>query len=436
MEPQHQTLASRQAAVWLLQAVLRRNTGLDEAITAVFALPQFSKLSQRDRGFARLIAATTLRRLGQIDGVLRSFQTKRLPPRAGLAQNILRSAAAQILFLETAPHAAVSSAVEMADQDPDARHYKGMINAVLRRVAATGAAIAANQDAAMLNTPEWLWQSWVEHYTETTARAIAAQHQIEPPLDFTARYDPAALAEILDGQVLPTGSVRRAAGGRITELPGYTDGNWWVQDAAAAIPARLLGDVAGEAVLDLCAAPGGKTAQLAAAGATVTAVDRSVARMQRVTENLARLQLSAECIVADVESWRPPSLVGRILLDAPCSATGTIRRHPDIAWRKTQAQIATLSALQDRLLDAAVTMLAPGGWLVFCTCSLQPEEGVSRIEALLARGAPVTRMPIRPDEVGGLSELITPDGDLRTLPCDLADLGGMDGFFAARLLRT
>lgn len=436
MEPQHQTLASRQAAVWLLQAVLRRNTGLDEAITAAFALPQFSRLSQPDRGFARLIAATTLRRLGQIDGVLRSFQTKRLPPRAGLAQNILRSAAAQILFLDTAPHAAVSSAVEMADKDNDAQHYKGMINAVLRRVAAAGAEIAAGQDAAILNTPEWLWQSWVENYTETTARAIAAQHLCEPPLDFTPRYDPASLATLLDGQVLPTGSVRRAAGGRITELPGYADGNWWVQDAAAAIPARLLGDVAGEAVLDLCAAPGGKTAQLAAAGAKVTAVDRSAARMQRVTENLSRLQLSAECIVADVESWRPPTPVNRILLDAPCSATGTIRRHPDIAWRKTQAQIATLSALQDRLLDAAVEMLAPGGWLVFCTCSLQPEEGVSRIEALLARGAPVTRMPIQPNEVGGLSELISPDGDLRTLPCDLGDLGGMDGFFAARLMRT
>lgn len=429
-------LAARQAAVWLLQAVLRRNIGLDEAIAAAFTQPQFAHLSPRDRGFARSIAATSLRRLGQIDAVLRSFQPKRLPPRAGLAQNILRSAAAQMLFLQTPPHAAVSSAVALADTDDDARHYKAMINAVLRRVATDGPAIAARQDAAKLNTPQWLWQSWRAAYGEAAARAIAVAHLEEPPLDFSARDDAVRLAESIGGEVLTTGSVRRPAGGRIEELPGFAGGGWWVQDAAAALPARLLGDIAGLDVLDLCAAPGGKTAQLAAKGAKVTAVDRSPARMRRVSENLARLQLSAECVVADVESWRPAAPASRILLDAPCSATGTIRRHPDIAWRKQPGQIAALTALQDRLLDAALEMLAPGGWLVFCTCSLQPEEGARRIDRLLESGAPLKRLPVQAAEVGGLAELISPEGDLRTLPLHLPALGGMDGFYAARLLRT
>lgn len=427
---------ARQAGVWLLQAVLRRNLGLDEALAAAFNEAPFSALSPRDRAFARMIATTTLRRMGQIDAVLRHYQTRRLPPRAGPAQNILRSAAAQILFLGTAAHAVVSNAVELADMDAGARHYKGMINAVLRKVASGGKALLAEQDAALLNTPEWLWESWRIAYDEVTAHAIASAHLNEPPLDISVRSDAASWAERLEAQLLPTGSLRRATGGRIEDLPGFDEGEWWVQDVAASLPVRLLGDVAGRQVIDLCAAPGGKTLQLAAAGAIVTAIDRSEVRMRRVQENLVRLKLTAACITADATQWQPPAPVSRVLLDAPCSATGTIRRHPDIVWRKTPQQIDGLMALQDRLLAAAAAMLAPGGTLIFCTCSLQPEEGPERIEAFLSKGAPFVRAPIRAEETGGLAELITPLGELRSLPCHLAELGGMDGFYAARLQRT
>ncbi len=430
-----QGLMAREAGVWLLQAVLRRNLGLDEALAAAFGEAPFNTLSPRDRAFARTIAATTLRRMGQIDAVLRHFQARRLPPRSGPAQNILRTAAAQILFLGTASHAAVSNAVELADKDKDAQHFKGMINAVLRKVASTGRAMLLDQDAARLNTPEWLWESWRIAYDNDTARAIATAHLNEPPLDITVRDDAAGWAERLEAQLLPTGSLRRETGGRIEDLPGFTDGEWWVQDTAASLPVRLLGDVAGKQVIDLCAAPGGKTLQLAAGGAIVTAIDRSDTRMRRVQENLARLKLSATCITADAALWQPPVPVSYVLLDAPCSATGTIRRHPDIAWRKTQQQIDGLMALQDRLLTAAANMLAPGGILIFCTCSLQPEEGAERIEAFLAKGAPFVRVPIKAEEVGGMAELITPLGELRTLPCHLSELGGMDGFYAARLRR-
>lgn len=431
-----QGLMARQAGVWLLQAVLRRNLGLDEALAAAFSTAPFSKLSPRDRAFARTIAATTLRRMGQIDVVLRHFQSRRLPPRSGPAQNILRTAAAQILFLGTAAHAAVSNAVELADADSDARHYKGMINAVLRKVASAGKEMLAEQDAARLNTPEWLWESWRIAYDDETARAIATAHLNEPPLDISVRDDAAGWAERLEAQLLPTGGLRRETGGRIEDLPGFAEGEWWVQDTAASLPVRLFGEVAGKQVIDLCAAPGGKTLQLAARGAIVTAIDRSEARMSRVQENLARLKLIATCITADATGWQPPEPVSYVLLDAPCSATGTIRRHPDIAWRKTQTQIDGLMALQDRLLNAAADMLAPGGLLIFCTCSLQPEEGSERIEAFLAKGAPFVRVPIRAEEVGGMTELITALGELRTLPSHLGELGGMDGFYAARLQRV
>jgi len=417
----------------LLQAVLRRNLGLDEALAAAFSTAPFSLLSPRDRAFARSIAATSLRRVGQIDAVLRTYQTRRLPPRAGPAQNILRAAAAQILFLGTPAHAAVSNAVEQADKDTDARHYKGMINAVLRKVVSGGQALLEAQDAARLNTPEWLWESWRIAYDEDTARAIATAHQNEPPLDISVRCDAAKWAERLEAQLLPTGSLRRATGGRIEDLPGFTEGEWWVQDIAASLPVRLFGDVSGKQVIDLCAAPGGKTLQLAAAGANVTSIDRSEIRMRRVQENLTRMKLTATCVTADATQWQPPGPAACVLLDAPCSATGTIRRHPDIAWRKTQEQIDGLMALQDRLLLGAAGMLAPGGILVFCTCSLQPEEGPERIEAFLAKGAPFTRVPVRPEEVGGMAELITAQGELRTLPCHLSEYGGMDGFYAARL---
>jgi 16S rRNA (cytosine967-C5)-methyltransferase len=235
--------------------------------------------------------------------------------------------------------------------------------------------------------------------------------------------------------VLPTGTLRRSAGGSVMALPGYDEGAWWVQDAAAALPARLFGDLAGREVIDLCAAPGGKTAQLAAAGARVTAVDRSARRLDRLVANFNRLSLPIDAVAADALSWRPPNPVDAVLLDAPCTTTGAIRRHPDVPHLKLPEDVTRLATVQESLLRAAAEMLRPGGTLVYCTCSLEPQEGVQRIEALLRAGAPVERRPIDPAEIGASAEWITDAGDLRTLPCHLAEYDGLDGFFCARLVK-
>jgi 16S rRNA (cytosine967-C5)-methyltransferase len=311
----------------------------------------------------------------------------------------------------------------------------GLVNAVLRRVAREGTEALAHQDAARLNTPDWLWGSWKAAYGEAIARAMAEAHLIEPPLDLTVKGDPESWAARLGGERLYGNTVRRPAGGAIEDLPGYAQGVWWVQDAAAALPARLLGDVRGRSAIDLCAAPGGKTAQLAAAGAAVIAVELADRRAGRLRGNLERLQLDARIEVADALVWRPPRPASHVLLDAPCSATGTIRRHPDIAWHKSPSDLARMAALQQRLLDAAVAMLEPGGVLVYASCSLQPEEGPEVIERALTAGLPAARLPVEASELDGLAVELTPDGDVRTLPCQLAGRGGLDGFFIARLRR-
>jgi 16S rRNA (cytosine967-C5)-methyltransferase len=280
---------------------------------------------------------------------------------------------------------------------------------------------------------------WSRHYGAQAAHAIAAANGREPALDLTVRYDPGRWAQVLGGRVLATGSVRVLAHGPVARLPGYAEGAWWVQDAAAALPARLIGEVGGRAVADLCAAPGGKTAQLAAAGARVVAVDRSPARLERLRQNLARLALEAECVAADVTQWSAGPF-DAVLLDAPCSATGTIRRHPDIPWLKREADIIPLAALQRRLISRAADLTRSGGTLVYCTCSLEPEEGIEVVRSLLDSRPDLRRQPIAASEVHGFAPWITPEGDLRTLPCDLPDpdsrWSGLDGFFAARLQRV
>lgn len=418
---------ARAVALSLLHEVLQHRRALDDALEHHDA---WRRLEVRDRGFARLLVVTVLRRLGQIDTALAGCLEKPLTPRAKAVENLLRLGAAQILFLGTPPHAAVAETVGLA-QGP-LRPYAGLINAVLRRLTREPPVVA---DPERCNTPDWLWQAWAAAYGEATARAIAAAHLDEPPTDFTVKGEALFWAERLEATLLPTGSLRRDSAAGIVELPGFAEGAWWVQDAAAALPARLLGDVRGRRVLDLCAAPGGKTAQLAAAGAQVTAVDRSAGRLERLTENLRRLGLQAETMVADATAWQPGAPVERILLDAPCTATGTIRRHPDVARLKSSEDVIRLQPVQDRLLDAAAAALAPGGTLVYCVCSLQPEEGPQRIAAFLGRFAEMVRQPISADEVGGLAELLTPEGDLRTLPCHLAAQGGVDGFYAARMIR-
>jgi 16S rRNA (cytosine967-C5)-methyltransferase len=422
---------ARHVALDLLGAVLGRERPLDEAIDDSAAM---AKLTLRDRAFARLLVATVLRRLGQIDALIADCLANPLPPRAAQVHDILRLGVAQLLFLHTPPHAAVATSVDLA-QNRGFPAHKGLVNAVLRRLSVEGPGRAATHDAPRLNTPAWLWQSWTRHYGDEVTRAIATAHLREAPLDLTLRSDANGWCETLGATPLPTGTLRRAGGGTVSTLPGYAEGAWWVQDAAAALPARLFGDVAGLQVVDLCAAPGGKTAQLADAGAFVTAIDRSSRRLERLVSNLKRLSLPAATLAADALTWRPERRVDAVLLDAPCSATGAIRRHPDVPHLKRPSDVARLAMIQDKLLHAAVEMLRPGGMLVYCTCSLEPEEGPQRIEALLRSGAPVERRQISANEIDAPADWVTADGDLRTLPFHLAEYDGVDGFFAARLVK-
>lgn len=438
MKTSRQGLAARRMAVRVLHDILHGGQPLDEVLARQNA-GLMKSFTGRDRGFVRAIVSVSLRRRGQIDAILKNFLQKPLPRKSGPAREILLSGAAQLLFLDTGAHAVIDLAVTLASEDRNARGFKGLINAVLRKVASQGPELVADQDAARLNTPDWLWQRWCAHYGEDTARRIADAHLAEPPLDITLKSDPGDWAERLNGSLLANGSVRLQSAGRIEAMDGFADGAWWVQDAAASLPARLFGDVSGKHILDLCAAPGGKTAQLAAAGAQVTAVDRSSHRLDRLKENLSRLGLKAETIVADASAFAPETPPDAILLDAPCSATGTIRRHPDIAWLKDDTAVKGLAGIQDAMLAHAVDILAPGGLLVFCTCSLEPEEGEQRIDALLANNTSVERVPVTPDEISGLDEAVTTAGDVRTLPChslarssDASD-SGMDGFFISRL---
>lgn len=422
-------LASRRVALEILTACLDKGQPLDDALAQHDG---FAALDPRDRAFVRLLLATVLRRLGEIDEVLGAMIARPLDGPNAAARTILRLGAAQLLFLGTPPHAAVDTTVRLVE-GIGLPHLKGLANAVLRRLDREGAAIVGDRDPGRLNTPRWLWESWVSSYGEEAARAIAAAHLIEAPLDIMPRSDTELWAGRLDAVVLPTGTLRRTAGGYIAELPGFAEGAWWVQDAAATLPVRLMGDVAGQRVADLCAAPGGKTMQLCALGAKVTAVDISPRRIKRLGENLARSGLSADLVTADASKWTPAEKFDAVLLDAPCSGTGTLRRHPDIAWLKDEEDVGRLTATQDRLLLHALDLLKPGGTLVYAVCSLQEDEGPARIDALLARERRAKLVPVTAAELPGLAEAASPAGDVRTLPSMWPERGGIDGFYIARL---
>ena len=426
-------LGARGAALATLQAVFFNERPLYDALETSISK---GGLEARDTAFARAIVMMVLRRLGEIDEIISAFLREPLPARSGPAELILRIACAELVFLEIAAHASVSSAVEMAGHDHRSRHFKGLINAVARKIASEGKAIAATLDAEKLNMPAWAWDACVNAYGEGETRAMAKAHGAEPPLDITVKNDALGWAQKLQAQILPTGTLRRTTGGRVEDLPGYAEGQWWIQDAAAAIPARLLGDVQGKTVIDLCAAPGGKTAQLAAAGATVTAVDLDFNRMRRVIANLQRLDLKAEFEVADALEWRPKKLAAAVLLDAPCTATGTVRRHPDVLWRKDMSDVMAQAGLQGRLIAAAAEMVEPGGMLVYCVCSLAQEEGEDVAEKFLKDHRNFSRQPVTADEIWGQTQFITGAGDLRTQPGHWPELGGLDGFYACRLRRT
>jgi 16S rRNA (cytosine967-C5)-methyltransferase len=434
-------LAARLLAHRLIGGVLVDRQPLEGVLAREFVRPANAALEARDRAFARSLASTVLRRQGELDLVVGTFLERPLPKEAAGVRTILLAGAAQLICLETPPHAAVGLAVEAVRRERGAARFAGLANAVLRRVAAEGRAILENRDRSELNIPRWLMERWRATYGHDMAQSIAKASLREAALDISLKQgaDAGLWVEKLGGTLLPTGSIRRPADGRIEDLPGYAGGAWWVQDAAAALVARIAGEVSGRTVADLCAAPGGKTAQLASAGGIVTAVDVSPKRLERLDANLRRLGLSAEVITADAATWRPDRTFDVVVLDAPCTATGTIRRHPDILRLKLAEDIGRLATQQAAMLANAARLVRPGGTLVYSTCSLEPEEGQERIEAFLQGNQDFQRLPVSASEFGGDAAWITPRGDVRTLPIHLEitpwELSGIDGFFIARLQR-
>ena len=417
-------LAPRAAALEVLAAALARRAGLDEALSG----KAMAGLAPRDRAFARALAMATLRQLGPIDRILGPRLSKPPPDKV---RDILRLGLAQALFLDTPAFAAVDSSVALAAADKATRPFKGLVNAVLRGVLRNPPPVPTAEDHA----PDWLFARWRAAYGEAAALGVAGLIAEEPATDLSLR-DPAdaeRLTAELPADRLDGGSLRAERRGDLSGWPGFEEGCWWVQDAAAAVPARLLNVQPGETALDLCAAPGGKTMQLAAAGAQVVAVDRSAARLRRVTENLTRTGLAAETAAADAAQWDDIRRFDAVLLDAPCSATGTFRRHPDVLWVARPGDIAKLAEVQTRLLDSAAGHVKPGGRLVYCVCSLEPEEGERQAEAFLARHPDFRTVPAEPGEGGAPVESLTPEGWLRLQPHHRP--GGQDGFFAARFAR-
>jgi 16S rRNA (cytosine967-C5)-methyltransferase len=428
-------LGPRRLAWSVALEILGSRTALDDAFAL---LAKRASLSHRDEALARAIVTVLFRRFGTIRRALDERLAKGWPNDERLAV-LLATGAAQILFLEVPDHAAVDVTVRVAASDRRLQPFAGLVNAVLRRLARERDPVLRDSDALRDDTPPWLGARWTAHFGEPVAFAVAEAHRRGAALDLTAREDPQAWAERLGGIALPTGSVRLPPGGPpVRELAGYGEGAWWVQDAAAALPVRLLAPRPGERIADLCAAPGGKTAQLASAGARVLAVDRSVRRLKRLSDNMARLGLAVETLAEDARSLPEEPAFDAVLLDAPCTATGTIRRHPEVAWTKRETDLGQLGRLQRELLDKAAALVRPGGRLFYCVCSLEPEEGADQASAFRARHPAFSPMPMAATEVAGLADLLTGEGDLRTLPCH--EIGresarGLDGFFGARWRR-
>jgi 16S rRNA (cytosine967-C5)-methyltransferase len=411
---------------------------LDERFPGPDGGPPPQILDPRDRALARSIAVVAMRRLGTIRKGLARYLEKGMPRKAGPLEATLIAAAAQLLFLEASDHAAVDLAVRAVRADPASAPYVALANAVLRNLARAKLEIVGDAEP-LDDVPAWLAARWKANYGEEKLLAIAAAHRLEPTLDLTVKSEPEGWAQRLGGAVLPTGSVRLDTHTSIPELEGYAAGEWWVQDAAAALPAMLLPLSPGDRVLDLCAAPGGKTAQLALRGARVSALDRSAQRLKRLSANLERLKLEADLVIGNAGTYEAP-LFDAALIDAPCTSTGTIRRHPDVAWTKRASDIAALAKVQAELLVRAADLTRSGGTIVYCTCSLEPEEGEAQIAAILRRRPDLSRVPIEASEIGGLSECLTPLGELRTLPSHLQAAtprqSGLDGFYAARLRKA
>jgi 16S rRNA (cytosine967-C5)-methyltransferase len=434
-------LSVRRLVIETIAHVLKSRQGLDEAFELL--LPP-SGLEGRDIGLAKAIAQTSFRYKGSLEALIEQCCDDGLPAKSGSLRHILITAAAQILHMDVADHAAVDLAVTLTREDNRSAPYHALVNAVLRRIAREKDAILSENQTIGEDTPEWLLKRWIKAYGQEVAHALAQAHHQLPSLDMTIKDSPDIWAKRLNGVVLPNGSIRLLSRDTpIPDLEGFHEGAWWVQDVGASFAAQLLKPQAGERILDLCAAPGGKTAQLAAAGALVTALDRSEKRLKRLSENMARLNLNVTVVVADGMTYSAEPF-DAVLLDAPCSATGTLRRHPEVAWVRIKEDILKLAQTQSRLLDQAAKLVKLGGRLVYCTCSLEPEEGIDQINAFLNRNKDFRREIITKNELFGFEHAITEQGDVRTLPClSLADqeseksstFNGMDGFFIARLKR-
>jgi 16S rRNA (cytosine967-C5)-methyltransferase len=438
--PDRPGLAVRKAAAKLLAAVVDARTPLDGLTDNEHGHPQYRALDPRDRSLVRAILATALRYRVTIGRMIAARLERPLPPNAAALSHILHVAASQILFLDIPDSAAVDLAVSHAKGDPRTARFSGLVNGVLRGLARSASGELPRMLAKTADAPEWFVRRLVAAYGDTQAQAILAIHREEAAVDLTVKEDAALWAQRLSGIVLPTGTLRVGKPATpVSEMAGYAEGAWWVQDAAASLPARVMGDIRGLRVADLCAAPGGKTAQLALAGAAVTAVDLSANRLKRLEANLDRLGLKADIVQSDAMQYSPDEPFDAVLLDAPCSSTGTVRRHPDVPWTKTPEDIERLAALQRRLLEQAARMIKPGGRLVFSNCSLDPVEGETLYADFLNDHREMENDPIMPGEVAGADAFITPAGTMRTTPAGLElespRFSGLDGFFAARMRR-
>ncbi len=429
-------MAARYAALDLLHMVLSQKRPLDEALDSHEG---FKSLPGRDKAFCRMLVSTCLRRLGQVDDIIRRAEERPGTQRNLVIQDILRLGVTQICFMDVPDHAAVDTSVRLADA-AELDKQKGFVNGVLRTVTRKSNEWLDKQDGTRLNTPDWLLKTWIEDYDLKPAATIAKANLTEAPLDISIkdREEKKYWLKTLDAKEIGSETLRRPSGGAVRDLPGFDDGMWWVQDASAALPVSLFGDIEGKTVVDLCSAPGGKTMQLAARGAKVIAVDRSAARLQRLKENIKRIRLEDKVKVepSDAAHWKPREAPHYILLDAPCSATGTVRRHPDILHLKTPRDVERLVGVQIRILENAFNILAPGGTLIYCTCSLQKAEGEYQIQYLLDRQPKAMKKVIKPEEVGGWKEALTDEGDLRILPFHREAKGGMDGFFISRITKA
>jgi 16S rRNA (cytosine967-C5)-methyltransferase len=434
-------LSARLCAQRLLGAVIDTSTSLDGLTDDKHGHPQYLALESRDRSLVRAILSSALRHRQTIEAFVTSLLEKPLPSNAKSLSHVLHVAATQILFLDIPDHSAVDLAVESARADPRNARFASLVNALLRRLSREKLSKLDGLLANTIDAPDWLIQDLRQAYGVAKAREILAMHRIEAPIDFTVKADPEGWATKLGGIVLPGRTVRVASlSASVPELPGFAEGEWWVQDAAAALPARCLGAAVGMRVADLCAAPGGKTALLASMGANVTALDLSASRLKRLHANLARLKLSAETHVGSLLDYKPEQLFDAVLLDAPCSSTGTIRRHPDVAWTKSRQDVQKLADLQFKLLAHAATLVKPSGTILFSNCSLLPLEGEMLAAKATKEITGIRPHPIQPSEIPGLEYLIDQNGWLRSTPADmqLGDpaISGMDGFFAARFVKV